>query len=106
MLGHSFMEGLFSFPNVPFIAFFLALYGTDIALFVSWCFVLGVDQSLSEGVEVDHSTVGVPSELNAGFGLNGDQFISQTPARRKELKCQETHSAKTRQVYLVPIQII
>ena len=38
------------FPQ-QFIAFFLALYGIDkIALFVRWCFVLGVDQSLSEGV--------------------------------------------------------
>ena len=51
VLCHMLMEGLFSFPNVHFIAFFLALYGTDdIALFVSWCFVLGVDQSLSEGL--------------------------------------------------------
>ena len=51
MLCHTLMAGLFSFPIVQFIAFFLALYGIDdIALFVSWCFVLGVDQSLSEGV--------------------------------------------------------
>ena len=51
MLCHSFMERLFSFPDVQFIAFYLALYGIDnIALFGPWCFVLGVDQSLSEGV--------------------------------------------------------
>ena len=48
---HTFMDGLFRFPNVQFVAFFLALYGFhDVALFVPWCFVLGVDQSLSEGV--------------------------------------------------------
>ena len=47
----SFMEGLFSFPNAQFIAVLLALYGIDdIALFVSWCFVLGVNQSMFEGV--------------------------------------------------------
>ena len=51
MLGYMFMDGLFSFPNVQLIAFLLALYGIDaIALFVCWCFVLGVDQSLTEGV--------------------------------------------------------
>ena len=49
----TFLDGLFSFPNVQFIAFFLALYGIDnIALLVLWCFVLGVDQSMSEGVGV------------------------------------------------------
>ena len=48
MLGLSFIEGLFS---IQVIAFFLALYGTDvIALFVSGCFVFGADQFLSEGV--------------------------------------------------------
>ena len=51
MLGHSFMDRLFSFHNVQFFAFLLALYGTDnIVLFVSWCFVLGVDWFLSKGV--------------------------------------------------------
>ena len=53
MLGHLFMEGLFRFTSVQLIAFLLALYGIDdIALLVSWCFVLGVNQSLSEGVGV------------------------------------------------------
>ena len=48
---HMLMDGLFSFPNVQFIAFFPALYGIDnIALFVPWYFVLGMDQFLSEGV--------------------------------------------------------
>ena len=47
VLGHLFMEGLFSFPNVQFTAFLLAPYGIDdIALFVSWCFALGANQSL------------------------------------------------------------
>ena len=51
MLCHTFINGLFSFPNVQFIAFLMALYGIeDIALFASWWVVLGVDQSLSEGV--------------------------------------------------------
>ena len=46
-----FMDGLYSFLNVRFIAFFPVLYGRDdIALVASRCFVLGVDQSLSEGV--------------------------------------------------------
>ena len=32
------MDGLFRFPNVQCIAFFLALYGIDnAALFVPWC---------------------------------------------------------------------
>ena len=45
MLCRTLMEALFSFPGVQFVAFLLALYGRDdIALFVSWCFVLGVDQ--------------------------------------------------------------
>ena len=45
------MEGLFGFPNIQFIAFLLALIGiADIAPFVYRCLVLGVDQSLSEGV--------------------------------------------------------
>ena len=42
------MDRLFSFPNVQFIAFVLALYGIDgIALFV-----LGMDQSLGQGLAV------------------------------------------------------
>ena len=61
------MDGLFSFPDVQFIAFFLALYGiVNIALFVTWCFVLGVDQSLSEGV--------------GGFELHRDvMFLEDSP---------------------------
>ena len=53
VLCHTFMDRLLSFLKVQFIAFFLALYGIDeIALFVPWCFVLGVDQSLYEGWRV------------------------------------------------------
>lgn len=41
VLGHSFMEGLFSLPNVQFLAFLPALYSIDnIVLFLSWCLVL------------------------------------------------------------------
>ena len=44
VLGHLFMKRLFSFPNLKFIAFPLALHGIDyIAFFVSWCFVLGFE---------------------------------------------------------------
>ena len=51
MLGHSFMEGLFSFTSVQFIAFLLALYGIDdIALFVSWCFVVRLTSFCLKGV--------------------------------------------------------
>ena len=49
-LGHLLMEAPFGFPSVQFIGLLLAPYGRDdIALCVSWCFVLGVDQSLCEG---------------------------------------------------------
>ena len=67
VLCHMFMDGLFGFPKVQFIAFFLALHGIDAtALFVSWCFVLGVVQSLSEGV--------------GGFKLHRDvMFMEDSP---------------------------
>ena len=58
---------LIRFLNVQFIAFFLVLYDIDdIALFVSWCFALEVDQFLSEGV--------------GGFELHRDvMFLEDSP---------------------------